>query len=307
MAYRLNLPHFIDQLELIYHCYSMRAPANVQHSSYRQLFHVAISSFYPRHLPSRNDLIRLIFHETPQILYNDGCVRVAMVCFFGMFIIAMLLGMSDPTHVSNILGQDMVDNMQEMYADHPSDRDASTAIMMQGFYIHNNVGISLMCFAGGIFAGIGSLLFLVFNGIFLGLIFGLMFTVDATTARHFFEFVTAHGPFELTGICLSGAAGFRMGLGLFDNRGQSRVIGLQQAAHKATPILLVAALMVALAAPIEAWISPSSVSLTTKRAVGICCLITILWYLVFLGWRSNKVISHKGNTLSKKDDLYGYQ
>ena len=64
----------------------------------------------------------------------------------------------------------MVEQMQDMYADHPSDREAGDALFMQGYYINNNVGISLMCFASGIFAGIGSLVLLSFNGI-LGLIF----------------------------------------------------------------------------------------------------------------------------------------
>ena len=130
--------------------------------------HVA---FYPRSLPSRKALSHLVFRKVPGMLYADGCVRVAMLAFFGMFLVAMSLGAINAQLVSDLLGEDMTNNMRDMYRDHPNDRDFATATYMQGFYISNNVGISLMCFAAGVFAGLGSLLFLVFNGIVLG--FGL--------------------------------------------------------------------------------------------------------------------------------------
>jgi uncharacterized membrane protein SpoIIM required for sporulation len=146
-----------------------------------------------------------------------------------------------------------------------------------------------MCFASGIFAGVGSLLFLAFNGIFLGLIFGYMLTVDRETSNHFFEFVSAHGPFELTGIALSGAAGLRMGLGMVATEGRSRLGGLQAAATQAMPILLVAAFLIAAAAPIEAWVSPSSLSLTTKRLVAGACSALLLIYFIILGRKGHHI------------------
>ena len=47
----------------------------------------------------------------------------------------------------------------------------------------------------------------------------------ATTAHaaNFYTFVTAHSSFELTAIVLSGAAGLRLGWGLVDTQGQSRL------------------------------------------------------------------------------------
>ena len=62
---------------------------------------------------------------------------------------------------------------------------------MAGFYVFNNAGIGLKCFAGGIVFGIGSLVVLAFNGLTLGTVFGHM--LASPVADHFGEFVTAHG------------------------------------------------------------------------------------------------------------------
>ena len=128
-----------------------------------------------------------------------------------------------------------------------------------------------------------------------------MMTVDPMTRSHFFEFVTAHGPFELTGIVLSGAAGMRMGLGLFASDGQSRLKGLQQAAHRAMPILLVAASLVALAAPIEAFVSPSSLSLMSKRAVGLMCAFILLVYMGVCGYMAQRTAQIEAAASSRRD------
>lgn len=162
---------------------------------------------------------------------------------------------------------------------------------MGGFYIFNNVGIALACFASGIFAGLGSLVWLVFNGLYLGLIFGYMAGTSDPTRAHFFEFVSAHGPFELTGIALAGAAGLRLGLGMMVTRGLPRLDSLRRSAMEALPILTVAAVFVAAAAPIEAFVSPSALPLLAKRALMFFCASLVLLYLVGLGARGRRILA----------------
>ena len=89
-----------------------------------------------------------------------------------------------------------------MYA-RPMESDAfeESRTVMTGFYLWNNAGIGLRCFASGIFLGIGSLFTLAFNAIFLGAIFGHM--TRTSSSSNFLTFVTAHGPFELTAVVLS--------------------------------------------------------------------------------------------------------
>ena len=53
-------------------------------------------------------------------------------------------------------------------------RDAATDWQMFGFYVMHNIGIGFQCFAGGVFAGLGSVFFLVFNGAQIGAVAGYL-------------------------------------------------------------------------------------------------------------------------------------
>ena len=100
--------------------------------------------------------------------------------------------------------------------------------MMFGFYIRNNIGIAFQCFAGGIFAGLGSLFFLAFNGVAAGSPAGYL-----TARGHgetFYSFVVTHGAFELTAIVLAGAAGLRLGHALLVPGRHTRRAALERAA-----------------------------------------------------------------------------
>ena len=61
-------------------------------------------------------------------------------------------------------------------------------------------------------AGIGTLLVLSFNGMFIGSVAGHLTRLDYVDT--FYPFVIGHGSFELTAIVFSGAAGLRLGYAL---------------------------------------------------------------------------------------------
>ena len=68
---------------------------------------------------------------------------------------------------------------------------------------------SVLRFAGGLFAGLGTLFFLAYNGAFAGALAGYL--AERGMSATFFSFVATHSAFELTAIVLSGAAGLRIG------------------------------------------------------------------------------------------------
>lgn len=252
--------------------------------------------FYRRLRISWRRLSHQILVEVPGRLYGDGCLRTALLSFYGTFLLSALYGWASPEAAQSYLSEGMVDDLKEMYAEPPNRRTAEQGGVMYGFYVNNNVGITLACFASGIFAGIGSLLWLAANGVFLGFCFGYMTTVDASTKLHFFEFVTAHGPFELTGIALGGAAGLRLGLGLVRTRGLPRLASLMRSARESVPIIAVAAVLVATAAPIEAFVSPSGLPWAAKGVVALLCAAVLVFYLVVLGRRA------QGRLADRTDD-----
>jgi uncharacterized membrane protein SpoIIM required for sporulation/uncharacterized RDD family membrane protein YckC len=248
-------------------------------------------SFYRRLVLPVRTLVEHALVRVPGMLYGDPGLRIALFTFYGLGVSAALLAYHQPDVAVNFVGEDAVADMLDMYADPVNDRDLGGGSMMGGFYIFNNVGIALTCFASGIFLGIGSVVYLAYNALYLGLIFGYMGTADPEPKAHFFEFVAAHGPFELTGIALAGAAGLRLGMGLVATGGRPWRESIQEAGLQSFRIMAVAAVFVGLAAPIEGFVSPSALPLWAKRSAGVLCAAFLVFYLIVLGHRGRRILA----------------
>jgi len=225
---------------------------------------------------------RELMFEVPQRLFADNALRLAFVVFWGTMFVAGWLAYSSADFRQQVLGEDFMTMLEQMHADSATGRSANDAASMTGFYIRNNTGIGLQCFAGGLLFGVGGLVTMLFNAIWLGAAFGYMATVGGDT--DFFEFVTAHGPFELNAIVLSAAAGMRLGFSLVDTGGRSRSDSLRRAAREAVPTMAAAAILFIAAGFIEAWISPSTAPYWFKALVAVASASMLLIYFVLLGY-----------------------
>jgi uncharacterized membrane protein SpoIIM required for sporulation len=161
-------------------------------------------------------------------------------------------------------------------------RTASTDWMMFGVYIRNNIGVAFQCFAGGIFAGLGSLFFLAFNGAFGGAIAGYL--TERGLAHTFFPFIATHSAFELTAIAFAGAAGLRIGHALLAPGRLTRRQSLVAAAQESAVLLYGVIVMLLIAAAIEAfWSSATWVPAAVKYGVAAACWTAVLTYFLFQG------------------------
>lgn len=141
-------------------------------------------------------------------------------------------------------------------------------------YIANNVRIDFQCFATGIAFCVGSVFYLIFNGLTMGAVAGYLTQIGL--GDNFWGFVSGHSPFELTGVILSGAAGLKLGMALVAPGRRTRRAALLENARLAAPLLYGAALLTFFAASIEAFWSPlRSVPLQLKYAFGAA-----LWMLL---------------------------
>jgi uncharacterized membrane protein SpoIIM required for sporulation len=152
--------------------------------------------------------------------------------------------------------------------------------MMASFYVYNNVGIAFRCFATGILFGLGSIFFLVYNGLMIGVVAGAVGA--AGYGRNLFTFIIGHGAFELTAIVISGAAGIAMGYALVDTGPRTRWGSLRAKSGDLFRMIMGAALML-VAAFIEGFWSPSSVLPKVKWAVAGGVYLLVLCYLLFAG------------------------
>jgi uncharacterized membrane protein SpoIIM required for sporulation len=222
-----------------------------------------------------------MFVELPRRLVRDRALWLAFAIFWGIFGLSLLLAYTSPKYTEEALGEATMSRFKEMYSQTHPDRGADTSATATGFYVMNNAGIGLRCFAAGLLLGIGGLFAVVFNAVQLGAVFGYMLTIDERT--NFLHFVTAHGPFELTAIVFSAAAGMRLGFSLVATGGLARGASLRRASVEATPTIGAAVVLFCLAAVIEGFISPSAAPYAAKAAVAVLCTALLLFYVVGLG------------------------
>lgn len=121
-------------------------------------------------------------------------------------------------------------------------------------YMSNNAVVSMNIGLSGIFFGMAPLTGLAFNGVVVGFIYGLV-PADVATA-----FLAVHGVFEFAGFILAGGAGMKLGVRLM-NRDSAGYDNANHAAEETIRVILASQVLIALAALLEAFITPIVVSI----------------------------------------------
>lgn len=213
-------------------------------------------------------------------------VWIALAVFVLPTIIVGLIVYSRPELILSVADAESVADYERMYSGAEEaigrQRGAETDLAMFGYYIRHNVGLAFQCFASGLIAGIGSLFFLAFNGVFFGAIAGYL--TERGLSETFYSFVVTHAAFELTAIVLSGAAGLRIGHALLMPGRLSRRQALVVAARESIVIVYGVAVMLLIAAAIEAfWSSAVWIPPIMKYSVAAACWIAVICYLTLQG------------------------
>lgn len=238
---------------------------------------------------SLGQIVRFIGVEFPLLVRAEA--RLVLLSFALLYLPALIMGITvqdAPQMIYTLLDHESLVEMESMYA--PSvghvgrERESDTDFMMFGYYIKNNIGISFQTFAGGLVYGIGSIFYLVYNGLFFGGIAGHLTRMGYGVT--FYPFVVGHGAFELTAIALSGAAGLKMGLALLVPGRKTRLGALGDASRISVRIMYGVAGMLLIAAFLEAfWSSSQSVMPVVKYSVGAALWLGVAAYFLLLGRR----------------------
>lgn len=208
---------------------------------------------------------------------------VASALFVVPMVLALVATLAHPDFAQAVLPHEQLEASAQMYADSLAGRDSGEDAAMAGFYVHNNVGIAFRCFATGILFGLGSVFFLVYNGMVIGTVLG--WVIVQGHGYNILTFVCGHTPFELTAICIAGGAGLQMGYALVRTEGRTRLGSLRAQAAAVGTIVGGAAVMLVIAAAIEGFWSPSGVSAPVKWVVAGVLSLAVAAYLAFAGRR----------------------
>ncbi len=143
--------------------------------------------------------------------------------------------------------------------------------------ISNNVGVAFRCFAGGVLFGVGSLIMLGYNGLFLGAISGYYANVGMlgySDLRHRSRPPRNHR--DLHRVC----RGFLLGRAVIAPGELSRGDALAVAGRTAMRLVGAAGVMLIVAGSIEGFISSSAWSLPARLAVSGASMLFLIVYLM---------------------------
>ncbi|WP_339417230.1 MULTISPECIES: stage II sporulation protein M [unclassified Pseudomonas] len=215
-------------------------------------------------------------------------VLIASLLFFGSLVGIALLVYLFPDLVYSIVSPQQVAEMQGMYDPDASrlgraaERASSEDWMMFGYYVMHNTGIAFQTFAAGLLFGLGSVFFLIFNGLVIGAVSGHL--TEIGYGQTFWSFVIGHGAFELTAIALAGAAGLQLGWALIAPGQLTRGESLRRAARKSVQMLCGVMMFLLIAAFIEAyWSSTTAITPWVKYLVGAALWLLVAAYLGLAG------------------------
>src|SRR5262249_36771437 len=150
----------------------------------------------------------------------------------------------------------------------------------------NNVQVTLLAFAFGLTAGVGTAIVLISNGVQIGAIAGWM--TARGNAGALWGWIMPHGSTELLAITLSGAAGFALARAIIAPGEVRRAVALRNVATQVLIIELGVMVMLAFAGVIEGFVSPSAIGFPGRILVLVLSLIIWAVYLTFGGrWTSS--------------------
>lgn len=224
--------------------------------------------------------------EFPALVRKEWRVMaVASALFYLPFFVMILLMQFMPELVYSVLDGNTVRSMEAMYDPANKvigrERGSDSDLLMFGYYIRNNTGIGFQVFAGGMLYGIGTLFFMIFNGVFIGAVAGHLTQLGYIDT--FWGFVLGHGSFELTAIVISGAAGLKLAMALIAPGRKSRVKALIDNGKIGIKIMYGAATLFIMAAFVEAFWSSMVLPVAIKYSVAAFLWVLVIAYFWFAG------------------------
>jgi uncharacterized membrane protein SpoIIM required for sporulation len=215
---------------------------------------------------------------------RPALVVVSALLLFGPWVLASVWAVREPGAASGVVPSQYrsVTEPRERDTDLGLTTDQQAAFSSEVFT--NNIRVTLLAFAGGIAAGLGTAVLLVYQGVLFGAITGL--SIWAGNGSFFFELVSAHGVLELSCVVVASAAGLRMGWALVSPGHRRRGVALASEARVAVEIVLGTAPWLVLAGLVEGFVTPRGLGLGTAVAIGVT-LGAVYWALVL--WRGRPV------------------
>lgn len=214
-------------------------------------------------------------------------------------IIGFAITQHDRAIADQVLPADLLESSQAVAQRHHKKQDwlpkeerptASSAIMT------NNIRVSIGAFAGGMTAGIVTILMLIYNGLMLGIVAAAVYQDGFATAWNFWAFVAPHGVIELTAIFIAGAAGLMLAWAIINPGELPRRLAIREMGKPAITLVLGVASMLVVAGLIEGFFSPMNIAEEIKYLVAAVEGLLLLSYIMLAGRKTETTTADSAQT-----------
>ena len=180
----------------------------------------------PLSAPALRRLSGYLADDVPLAVWAEraNIVRI-MVVFAGATVVGGAISFLDLDVGRGLIGDDLTDLVEQ-------GASWTDAIAREGAYLQtavsvglNNIGVGLRTFAFGVLGAVGTVLVVAMNGVKLGATFGVAIRLD--TADTLGRFILAHGPVELSMICVAAAGGVCLGRAVISPGQRTRILALR--------------------------------------------------------------------------------
>ncbi len=220
-----------------------------------------------RHFLTRTYWVRIA--ERPRL------IGIAVALLLIPALLTALWALNDPSSALDFIPKDF------RGATDPPSNDGTTVGQETAFTAYlftNNIRVTIVAFALGITAGIGTAVILAFNGLLLGAVAGG--AIEAGNGRAFLEFIIPHGPIELSCVIVAAAAGLRLGWAIADPGYERRRTAVAREGRDAVEIVLGTMPWLVAAGLSEAFVRGSGLPLPVLATIGLG-LFALFWSLVY--------------------------
>jgi uncharacterized membrane protein SpoIIM required for sporulation len=229
-------------------------------------YHAAISRA-PHNV--RAAVVQLFRDEIPDVVAS---LRAPLVWVVLLFVLCFAAGWwliaSYPSLISLLASEDMIAHVErgELWTDGLLNVAPSSLLSIR--ILSNNIAVSVGAFCAGIFFGIGTAYMIGLNGLLLGGAFA--FTQQYGLSGALLRFIAAHGPVELSVICLAGAAGVALGESLIRPDYPTRRESFERCTARLGKLLVLCAILLVGCGLIEGYVSPNPrIGLGPRVAIGL--------------------------------------
>jgi uncharacterized membrane protein SpoIIM required for sporulation len=253
--------------------------------------------------------------ELPLVFYSaKRAMLISFIVFWSCFVLGVVTSINSPDFARTILGDSYIEMTNKNIADgspmhvYADDGEMETFLPI----LLNNLRVAFTTFFLGVFASIGSLVIMMYNGVMVGVFqfffvekdvlitmmnskgllvgFFQYFFLEDNLFRKSFLSIWTHGTLEISAIIMAGGAGITLGKGLLFPKTYSRLQAFKMSARKGLKIIIGISPVIILAAFIEGFLTRhTDISSIIRFSFILLSLALVLLYFVWYpNWVAKK-------------------